>query len=451
MIALLVLAACGDRSAPGPGATAATAAPALTSGGSGARSAAIVASAAPTTASAAPSTASAAPTSSAAPSGSAGAPAPTAGAGANDCKLARGPVRLATTGAVAFGPQTAGLLAPGTNKEGAPAWESPVFPEPPRVAPGSPLAARPSAAPSALLPGPGPTASAEPDEPAPERTRLPACAIAGGSTFCADGEGAIHRRPVAGGEDKIVARGRKGTPVAAASIGGHTYYAFLANQKTTEGVIVGAFAAVDDETPIPLSEEGSGATYVGLVARDTDVLAMYIDARTALTPVHARTLRAEGRLVRGADAVVFVGGGAESAVRGAVGRGASGPALLFVPGSHDDKAFGVVAIAVDGEPKDDMPGKWSHYPAATSSPALAATRGATPVRLLRSRPESKEAGAPGVLELGHVAADGAFQERCVLAKGGTFSDLAAEVDDKGTLWIAYTTSKGTWVEQRGSN
>ena len=58
-------------------------------------------------------------------------------------------------------------------------------------------------------------------------------------------------------------------------------------------------------------------------------------------------------------------------MRGALGRGASGPALLFIPGAEDDKRFGFVAIAVGGEPKDDMPGKWSHYPAAMLSPPLA--------------------------------------------------------------------------------
>jgi hypothetical protein len=372
----------------------------------------------------------------------------TPAAGGNDCTPVRGPVRLATTGAAVLLPQTGGVFSIGTNKEGAPAWESPKFPDPPRVAAGGPLAPRASAGPSTLLPGPGPTASPA-EEPAADRTRLPACAVAGGFVFCADGEGAIHRRPVAGGEDKVVARGRKGTPVSAAAQGGHTFYAFLANQKTTEGVVVRAFAAVDDETPVPLSEEGSGATYVGLVARDTDVLTMYIDARTALTPVHARTLRVEGRLVRGTDAVVFVGGGADSVVRGALGRAASGPALLFVPGSPDEKKHGVITLPITGEPKDDTPGKWSYYPAAMTSPALAATIGATPVRLLRSRPEGPDPSGPDVLELGHVAADGTFTDRCTVAKGGTFTDLAVAVDEQGALWLAYTSPKGTWVERRG--
>lgn len=445
--ALLVLAACGEPKGPAP-APSATAAATLTA-------------ATPTAPRAEPSSAAATGTAAAgdgtphAAADAALAPAPAAspaiiGTGAGDCQIARGPVRLGTTGAVVFGPSNGVLLPAGVNREGAPAWESPTFPDPPRVAPGASPAARGSATAPALLPGPGPSpaASAPAADGVPERTRLPACAVAGGFTFCADSEGAIHRRPAAGGDDRVLAHGRKGTPVSAAALGGHTFYTFLANQKTTEGLVVRAFAGLDDETPIPLSEEGSGATFVDLVARDADVLAMYIDARTALTPVHARTLRAEGKLARGADAVVFVGAGADTIVRGALGRGAGGPALLFVPSSPDDRQFGVVAVAVDGEPKDDMPGKWAMYPAAMVSPALATTRGATPVRLLRARPETADAGAAKVLELGHVGADGAFQDRCIVAKGGPFSDLAAAVDGTGALWIAYTNATGTWVEQR---
>lgn len=440
MIAVLALTACGGEGKPSGTAPAAT--PVASASAPAAR--------APAPAASAPASAStdAASASARAASVSVRAASPViTGTGAGDCTVARGPVRLATTGAAAFGPPSGGLLTLGTNKDGAAAWEAPRFPDPPRVAPGARPGPRPSVGATALLPAPA--ASPAADAPAPDRTRLPACAVAGGFSFCADGEGAIHRRPLAGGEDKVVAKGRKGTPVAAASVGGHAFYAFLANQKTTEGLIVRAFVALDDETPIPLSEEGSGATYIGLVARDSDVLAMYIDARTALTPVHARTLRAEGRLVRGPDAVVFVGGGAESHVRGALGRGAAGPALLFIPGSPGDEKFGVIAIPVDGEPKDDMPGKWSYYPAEMLSPALAATRGATPVRLLRARSESGDSGAPSVLELGHVAEDGSFQDRCVLTKGGPFSDLAAAVDEEGSLWITYTNGDGTWVEQRG--
>ena len=373
------------------------------------------------------------------------------GTGEGDCNVLRGPAKLTTSGAIVIGPGTGGLLAFATNKLGAPAWETPIFPEPTKQGPATLLPKAPPPAPT-LLASSSPSSAQAPSATAiaeEDRSRLPACAIADGFTFCVDGEGQIHRRKKGSDDDKVIAKGRKGTVVAAAAQGGHTFYAFLANQRTTEGLIARAFVGLDDETPIPLSEEGSGATFVGLVARDHDVLAMYIDARTALTPVHARTLRAEGRLVRGSDAVVFVGGGADGHVRGAVGRSHDGPALLFVTGSRDDKDFGVVTIVVDGEPKDDLPGKWSIYPAAITTSPLAATTGKSPVRLARVRPESKEPDAGQVLDLGHVDRAGAFAEKCVVTKASSLSDVSLAVDEKGALWVAYTSKQGTFVEQRG--
>jgi hypothetical protein len=421
----VVLAGCRDRTKPNgkPGPLSDAPASATASASATAPSSA---------AASATATASATPASSAAARG-----ANASDAGKNDCRIARGPVRLAVRGAVAMGPGEGGLLTLGTNKLGAPAWESPKFPDPPKQGAASLLPRAASAAPVPLA------------APSDERTTLPACALAAGFAFCVDGEGAIHKRPLAGDGDTVVARGRRGTPVAAAVQGGHTFYAFLANQKTSEGVVVRAFAAVDDATPIPLSEDGSGATFVGLVARDHDVLAMYIDARTALTPIHARTLRVEDRLVRGTDAVVFIAGGAEGVVRGALGTAESGPAFLFVPGPHDEQGYGMVTLVVDGEPKDDLPGKWSIYPAAMTSSYLAATVGKSPLRVVRARPEQKDSATPQVLELGHVGADGVFSEKCVLAKGTVFSDLTVAVDEKGSLWVAYSSGGATWVEQRG--
>lgn len=465
----LALVACGDR-ARSDGRSAASAPAAAT---------AAAPKPSPKDPSIAPSSESAAPSATSTAQAAIALPPGSVGTGAGDCRLLRGPAKLSTSGAVLIGPGSGGLAAFATNRLGAPAWETPKFPEASKRGPPA-LLPRPFATPAVPLaqgapssPGasakataaPAPTAiasasptvsaSAQPSADASaqpsddERTRLPACAFAGGFTFCSDADGQIHRRSGSGEDDKIVAKGRRSTPVTAAAVGGHTYYAFLANQRTTEGVILRAFASVDDETPIPLSEDGSGATFVGLVARDDDVLAMYIDARSALTPVHARTLRFEGRLVRGADAVVHVGGSSDGRVRGAIGRGASGPSFLFVTGTHEDNRYGVVTIPIEGEPKDDLPGKWSFYPAAITTSPLAATAGKTPLRLARIRPETKEPDAGQVVEIGHVDPSGAFSEKCVIAKGPSFSDVGVAVDERGSLWISYTNGQGTWVEQRG--
>jgi hypothetical protein len=285
-------------------------------------------------------------------------------------------------------------------------------------------------------------------EPA-ERASAPGCAFARGSFYCIDKSGAIHRSLLEGEGGTVVAQARPGSPVAASSIGGtHVVYAFLADRRTTEGATTVAFAALDDATPITLSEDGSGATFVALAARGEEALAMYIDARRVLTPVHARVLTAPGKLVLGPDAVVFVGSGTDGRTPGAIAHGGTGHALALLPIDKDERAFGMAAIRIEEQPRDDAATTWSLYPAAPDRPAIAATQGVWPIRVLRVRPAEADPKGKKVLELGEVDAAGAFKALCPVAEGGSYWDLAMLVDPAGALWLAYTDGDGTWIEKR---
>ncbi len=285
-------------------------------------------------------------------------------------------------------------------------------------------------------------------EPA-ERASSPACAAAGGSLFCLDRAGAVHRSGPGGEGSTVVAQARAGSPVAAASFaGGHLVYAFLADRATTEGATTLAFAAVDDGPPTTLSEDGSGATFVSLATRGEEALAMYIDARRVLTPVHARVLRFTGKLGLGPDAVLFVGSGTDGRTAGAIARGATGHELVLLPIDRDERTFGLAAIRVEDQPRDDAATTWSTYPAAPERGVVAATNGAWPIRVLRVRPVDAQPKAQGVLELGEVDAAGVWKELCPVAQSATFRDLAMHVDRTGALWIAYTDGEGTWIERR---
>jgi hypothetical protein len=262
--------------------------------------------------------------------------------------------------------------------------------------------------------------------------------------------GSIRRVPLAGGEEKAIAFGRRGSSLAAASLPGDALaLTFLGDRKTSEGVVTQAFAAIDDSPAVLLSEEGSGATFVALAPWKDGALAMYIDARTALTPVHARVLRrgGDGRLELGQDAVIFVGGGVEARMSGAIATAPSGPAFVLVPTSHGVSGFGMASIRVDDPPKDDAPVVWSMYPNGLSPAPVAATRGVAPIRVARARPASREPGSRAVLEVGRLGDDGTFSPLCAAAESGSFSHLAIEADRDGSLWLAYTSSDGTWVSQ----
>lgn len=359
------------------------------------------------------------------------------------CRLTRGPIQLAFTGPATLvaGPRTSEGGDPGVifNRDGVPHAVT----LPPATTPPDPLAK-----------GSKPADATKPErialsEPA-GRASSPACAAAGGSLFCLDKAGTVHRSGLTGEGAMPVAQARPGTPVAAATLAGtHVVYAFLADRRTSEGTTTLAFAAVDDAPPVLLSEEGSGATSVLLASRGVEAIAMYVDARRALTPVHARVLSFDGKLNLGADAVVFVGGGTNGRTPCALAQGSQGHALALLPIDKDERECGMAAIRIEEQPRDDAPVTWSLYPAAMERPAIAATQGVWPIRVLRSRPTDADPKGKKVLELGVLDAAGVFEATCPVAEGATFADLAMLADPAGALWIAYTDANGTWIERRG--
>lgn len=287
-------------------------------------------------------------------------------------------------------------------------------------------------------------------EPA-ERATAPGCVSAGGFLFCMSTSGAIHRTTLAGEGDTLIGNGRAGASITASTIGaGHTVVAFLADRRTSEGFVTMAFAALDEGTPVQLSEDGSGATYVALAPRGDHAVAMYIDARRALTPLHARVLSVKaGKLDLDRDAVLFVGEGTEGRTGGAMAVGPSGPTYGLLPIFKDTTTFGLAAIRIDERPRDDAEVTWSAYPGGLDSAPVAATSGVSPVRVLRVRPASNDAGAKKVLELGEIEDSGAWKPLCNVAERASFVDVSLLADRFGTLWIVYTDGDGTWIERRG--
>jgi hypothetical protein len=121
---------------------------------------------------------------------------------------------------------------------------------------------------------------------------LPPCAATGASFYCPDETGAIHRVPREGGPDAIVAHAKKGTRVDALTIaGGHTLVAFLDRTVSAGAVITIANVIVDDGSPERVDE--TGATAIALAPLEGGALAVTVDARVALTLVHARALSVE--------------------------------------------------------------------------------------------------------------------------------------------------------------
>jgi hypothetical protein len=279
------------------------------------------------------------------------------------------------------------------------------------------------------------------------------CASAGERVFCPDHTGAVHRVARDGSGDRIVVSSRPGSRVAAALVGGtHATLAYLASRQTSEGWVSEAWIGVDDEAPVRLSEDGSGATAVTLVPRGTSLLAMSVDARAALTAMHARPVAFEGGHLRlGEDAVVFVGGPGDRRTAGTAVAPANGPAWALLPIAKDAGTFGLAIVRVDDPPRVDEPVVWSMYPNGLDpAPVAAVATGATPW-VARVLPRDAGPGSSRVLELGTIEPSGDFLLAATVPTSGRPGDLGlaadAQIVDARGLWLAWVDAGGSWVER----
>jgi len=289
-------------------------------------------------------------------------------------------------------------------------------------------------------PRPGaPAVNAPPVAAASGHVGKPPCVAAGTFVFCMNSAGEIRRFRVATLEsDNFVARARPGTRLAAAMVGGHPVVSYLRDHMTTEGNVTEAFVESDDGTELRLSEDGAGATTVALTSRGQGAVAVYVDARRAMSPVHARTISQSPKLSLGKDAVLFIAGSAEPATR--VALGVHGPtAFVLLPVAHDVD-FGLAIVKFDGEPTTDANVVWSDYPNGLDPAPVAESE----QFVARVRPSAAKFGSPRVLEIGTVDS-GSFVPLGLVPTTGDPRDVAIEADGASGFVLAYTDAAGGYA------
>jgi hypothetical protein len=345
------------------------------------------------------------------------------------CRLLRGPVELplkAPAALVAHGDNLDAVL----DGDGKPRVVSfPVTPIPPPAAP--PPAAEPAA-------GGAGAGYAVP------------CALAGDQVFCADRTGAVHRSARDGSGDRIVGSSRTGSRIAAAPLAGsHVALGYLASRQTSEGWVSEAWLVADDASPVRLSEDGSGATSLALAPRGAGALALYVDARAALTAMHARPVTFEGGAVHlGEDAVVFVGGPGDRRTSGAlIAPASSDPAWALLPIAKDVGNFGLALVKLDDPPHVDEPVSWSMYENGIDPAPVAAATASGHAWAARVVPRDATPGSARLLELGSIGNAGAFTPHEIVPTTGKPSDVALAGDVHGALWLAWVDGGGSWLER----
>lgn len=351
-------------------------------------------------------------------------------AGAGACRVLRGPIELPVRSPAALSVRGESVDVV-MNSDGKPRTTS--F----ATAPPPPVPAASTASPAR-----------EPAEGGAAPGYAVACAVAADRVFCADRTGAVHRTGRDGGGDRVVASSRSGSRVAAAVLAGsHAALGYLASRQTSEGWVSEAWLAVDDDVPVRLSEDGSGATSLVFAPRKAAVLALAVDARAALTAVHARPVTFEGHALLGEDAVVFVGGPGDHRTAAALALPASGPGWALLPIAKDIGSFGMALVRLDEPTHVDEPVVWSMYPNGLDPAAVAAVIEGGKTWVARVRPQGADPGSVKVLEVGTVTAEGAFTGRDILATSSKLTDLALAADAHGALWLSWVDAGGSWLER----
>jgi hypothetical protein len=283
-----------------------------------------------------------------------------------------------------------------------------------------------------------------------DKASKPPCAVAGPFAFCGDANGDVHRALRARAGDEVVAKGAPGAHVGAAVFpGGYIGVAWLAARTTPEGRVSEAFMRVDEGAPVRISEDGAGATEFALAERNKEVVALLVDARRAMTPLHARllTVNPSGKLDVGSDAVIYVGGGSDHQVIGALATNGKGSLFALVPTSTDD-GFGLASVRVGSPPKIEEPHKFSVYPNGLDAPPVVATHVGTKMYVARVRPLTAEVTSARALELGRLDDAGTFTSLGFVPTNGSVKDVALEADSLGAIWVHYTDGVGSWLERR---
>ncbi|HEX4341140.1 MAG TPA: hypothetical protein VH062_34765 [Polyangiaceae bacterium] len=151
---------------------------------------------------------------------------------------------------------------------------------------------------------------------------------------------------------------------------------------------------VDGHDAELLTAEGNSTHSVALVHTEDGVLALSVQARMAMTPVHARRVRFPGgHPLLGDDTVVWVGGGIQSLTEMTVLPTETGLVGL-IPHERSMSEFGIARLDIGQSPTMDTPTSWMLYPNGIDPAPVAASRLCGEPVFFYAQPETRVPGSP---------------------------------------------------------
>jgi len=191
-----------------------------------------------------------------------------------------------------------------------------------------------------------------------------------------------------------------------------------------------------------ITSEGNSAHSVSLVHTDDGLLIVSVQARMAMTPVHARRLRfAARRPILGDDLVICVGGGVQPLTEMTLLPGGPKDLWGFLPHERSIKEFGLAALDITTHPTMDTKTTWQLYPNGIDPAPVAAGHSCGEPVVLYAEPETRAPGSSQELVLRSIA-DRTGERWAKVARAGAFFEVSIAEVDGGAL-LAWASDEGT--------
>jgi hypothetical protein len=194
----------------------------------------------------------------------------------------------------------------------------------------------------------------------------------------------------------------------------------------------------------PLSPDGSAANSVALIRMGSTVVAVALEGRSGMSPVHARPIRyTDGGVKLGEDVVVWVAGGSQRLTELAAVEAKADQAWGFLPIERDVSHFGLARIHLSSPLQMNATVSWRDYPNGLDPAPVACATVCGRATVAYVRPADKTPRSPQELHLAPVLDDGLGVSQ-VVARSSAFVNVSLAPSPGGGL-VAYVADKRTWA------
>lgn len=202
---------------------------------------------------------------------------------------------------------------------------------------------------------------------------------------------------------------------------------------------------VDQRGTFELSPSGSAASSVALGGAGKTLLAVTLEGRSGMSPVHVRPIQLDAKRVElGEDRVAWVAGPAQATTEVTILSADRSRASILIPLERDITRFGLARVEL-GAAGAAPQVSWRDYPNGLEPAPVAAGPVCGSPAVAYVRPSEAVPHAPQELHLSWLSGQGLGPSR-VIAHARKFSSVSLATLTDGA-WFVYVADRRTWARR----